>query len=139
MEAGLAIRCSLVRLITSKQSVSLEFSKLLAVRSHLCDKGLGQHTSQDHTDAQMTRPGNLSRACQKESIEVVRTSGLDDDWARLTGRTTQCKPRTCSSDWISYQAWECLGIPQEKLGNMAGEKDFLNTLLNLLHPQPDFR
>ena len=43
--------------------------------------------------------------------------------ARPTGRRPQGRPRTRWRDDISLLAWECLGIPQEELESVAGEKE----------------
>ena len=52
--------------------------------------------------------------------------------ARPTGR----RPRKRRSDYVSLLAWERLGIPQEELTNVAGEKDVRVPLLSLMPPRP---
>ena len=59
--------------------------------------------------------------------------------ARPTGRRPRGKPRTRWRDYISSLAWECLGIPQSELTDVAGERDIWGLLLKLLPPRPDFR
>lgn len=39
--------------------------------------------------------------------------------------------------YTSHLAWECLGIPQEEVENVAWERDDWNSLLSLLQPQPE--
>ena len=51
---------------------------------------------------------------------------------RPTGRKPQGRPRTCWRNSISLLAWECLGIPQEELQSVAGERDAQVSLLKLL-------
>jgi len=50
-----------------------------------------------------------------QALEVFR--------ARPTGRRPQGRPRTPWRDYISLLAWECLGIPQEELEGVIGERD----------------
>ena len=40
-------------------------------------------------------------------------------------------------DYISTLAWERLGIPQSELADVAGKREALETLLELLPPRPD--
>ena len=51
--------------------------------------------------------------------------------ARPTGKRHRGRPRTRWRDYISRLAWEHLGVPQEELENVAGERDVWNTLLGL--------
>ena len=43
--------------------------------------------------------------------------------ARTVGRRPRGRPRTRERDYISSLAWECLGIPQSELADMAGERE----------------
>ena len=56
--------------------------------------------------------------------------------ARPTGRRPRGRPRTRWRDYISLLAWEHLGIPQEELESVAGEKEAWRALLDLLPPRP---
>ena len=56
--------------------------------------------------------------------------------ARPTGRRPRGRPRTRWRDYISLLAWERLGIPQEELESVAGEKEAWRALLDLLPPRP---
>ena len=56
--------------------------------------------------------------------------------ARPTGKRPRGRPRTRWRDYISLLAWEGLGIPQEELESVAGEKEAWRALLNLLPPRP---
>ncbi len=71
---------------------------------------------------------------------MVWASGQDASWAPslevFWARPTSRRPGTRWRDYISYLAWEYLGIPPEELENIAGERDVWNTLLSLLPPQP---
>jgi len=58
---------------------------------------------------------------------------------RPTGRRPQGRPRTRWRDYISRIACERLGIPQNALGNVAGERGVWVNLLGLLPPRPDPR
>ena len=51
----------------------------------------------------------------------------------------QSKDQVRWRDYISTLAWECLGIPQSELVNVAGEREAWGPLLELLPPRPDFR
>ena len=53
------------------------------------------------------------------------------DWEEARGR-----PRTCWRNYISHLAWERLGIPQEELASVAGDKEAWRALLSLLPPRP---
>ena len=57
--------------------------------------------------------------------------------ARPTGRRPRGRPRTRWRDYVSRLAWERLGIPQEELDEVAGEREVWTSLLRLLPPQPD--
>jgi len=57
--------------------------------------------------------------------------------ARPTGRRPRGRPRTRWRDYISWLACERLGIPQNELGNVAGERKVWVSLLGLLPPRPD--
>ncbi|KAK0151566.1 putative uncharacterized transposon-derived protein F52C9.6 [Merluccius polli] len=57
--------------------------------------------------------------------------------ARPTGRRPQGRPRTRWRDYVSRLAWERLGIPQEELAEVAGEREVWASLLRLLPPRPD--
>ncbi|KAK0135552.1 hypothetical protein N1851_028597 [Merluccius polli] len=57
--------------------------------------------------------------------------------ARPTGRRPRGRPRTRWRDYVSRLAWECLGIPQEELDEVAGEREVWASLLRLLPPRPD--
>ena len=48
-----------------------------------------------------------------------------------TGRMPLGRPRTCWKDYTSHRAREHLGVPQEKLENIAGERHICAILLNL--------
>ena len=56
--------------------------------------------------------------------------------ARPTGRRPRGRPRTSWRDYISLLAWKRLGIPQEELESVAGEKEAWRALLDLLPPRP---
>ncbi|KAK0148447.1 putative uncharacterized transposon-derived protein F52C9.6 [Merluccius polli] len=58
-------------------------------------------------------------------------------WARPTGRRPRGRPRTRWRDYVSRLAWERLGIPQEELAEVAGEREVWASLLRLLPPRPD--
>jgi len=47
------------------------------------------------------------------------------------------RPRKRWRDYVSRLAWERLGIPQNELGNVAGEREVWVNLLGLLPPRPD--
>lgn len=42
------------------------------------------------------------------------------------------RPRTCWRDYIYHMAWECLGIPQEELEDVAEEKDIWAALRSMV-------
>ncbi|KAK0149127.1 LINE-1 reverse transcriptase [Merluccius polli] len=54
--------------------------------------------------------------------------------ARPTGRRPRGRPRTRWRDYVSRLAWERLGIPQEELAEVAGEREVWASLLRLLPP-----
>ena len=54
--------------------------------------------------------------------------------ARPTGRRPRGRPRTRWRDYVSRLAWERLGIPQEELDEVAGEREVWASLLRLLPP-----
>ena len=56
--------------------------------------------------------------------------------ARRTGRRTRGRPRTRWRDYVSW-ALERLGIPQEELDEVSGEREVWASLLRLLPPRPD--
>ena len=60
-------------------------------------------------------------------------------WARPTGRRPLGRPRTSWREYVSWLAWEHLGIPLEELDKVAGERGDWASLLRLLPPQPDPR
>ena len=51
-------------------------------------------------------------------------------------KDTLSRPRTQWRDYISRLAWERLGVPQEELMDVAGERSTWMTLLKLLPPRP---
>uniref|UniRef100_A0A8C2ZPF1 Reverse transcriptase domain-containing protein n=1 Tax=Cyclopterus lumpus TaxID=8103 RepID=A0A8C2ZPF1_CYCLU len=57
--------------------------------------------------------------------------------ARPTGRRPRGRPRTRWRDYISRLALERLGIPQNELESVAGEREAWVGLLNPLPPRPD--
>ncbi|KAK0138211.1 putative uncharacterized transposon-derived protein F52C9.6 [Merluccius polli] len=57
--------------------------------------------------------------------------------ARPTGRRPRGRPRTRWRVYVSRLAWERLGIPQEELDEVAGEREVWASLLRLLPPRPD--
>ncbi|KAK0147969.1 putative uncharacterized transposon-derived protein F52C9.6 [Merluccius polli] len=57
--------------------------------------------------------------------------------AHPTGRRPRGRPRTRWRDYVSRLAWERLGIPQEELDEVAGEREVWASLLRLLPPRPD--
>ncbi len=70
---------------------------------------------------------------------MVWASDQDASWVPsfggfpgTAGRRPWCRPRTRWSDYVSHLAWESLGIPQEELESVAGERDVWTSLLNLL-------
>ena len=48
---------------------------------------------------------------------------------RSAGRRPRATPRTRWRDYISHLAWEHLGVPQEELESVAGERDVWDSLL----------
>jgi len=50
--------------------------------------------------------------------------------ARPTGRRPRGRPRTRWRDYIALLAWERLGIPQEELESVVGEKEAWGALLS---------
>ena len=48
------------------------------------------------------------------------------------GRRPRGRPRTRRRDYISTLAWECFGIPQSELADVAGKREVWETLLELL-------
>ncbi|KAK0154376.1 putative uncharacterized transposon-derived protein F52C9.6 [Merluccius polli] len=52
--------------------------------------------------------------------------------ARPTSRRPRGRPRTRWRDYVSRLAWEGLGIPQEELDEVAGEREVWASLLRLL-------
>ncbi|PWA16842.1 hypothetical protein CCH79_00012754 [Gambusia affinis] len=56
-----------------------------------------------------------------------------------TGRRPKGRPRTRWRDYVSWLAWERLGIPPEELEQVAGEREVCASLLKLLPPQPDLK
>ncbi|KAK0139217.1 hypothetical protein N1851_005017 [Merluccius polli] len=57
--------------------------------------------------------------------------------ARPTGRRPRGRPRTRWRDYVSRLARKRLGIPQEELDEVAGEREVWASLLRLLPPRPD--
>ncbi|KAL4009643.1 hypothetical protein ACER0C_003495 [Sarotherodon galilaeus] len=59
-------------------------------------------------------------------------------WNRAcpTGRRPRGRPRTRWRDYISRLAWERLGVPPDKLEEVAGEREVWASLLRLLPPRP---
>ena len=57
--------------------------------------------------------------------------------ARPTGRRPRGRPRTRWRDYISRLAWERLGVPQNELESVAGEREAWVGLLGRLPPRPD--
>jgi len=57
--------------------------------------------------------------------------------ARQTGRRHRGRPRKRWRDYISQLAWEHLGIPQNELENVPGEKEVWVSLLGLLPTRSD--
>ncbi|KAL3973669.1 phosphorylated adapter RNA export protein [Sarotherodon galilaeus] len=53
-----------------------------------------------------------------------------------TGRRPRGRPRTRWRDYMSRLAWECLGVPPDKLEEVAGEREVWASLLGLLPPRP---
>ncbi|KAF7663362.1 hypothetical protein LDENG_00212460 [Lucifuga dentata] len=53
-----------------------------------------------------------------------------------TGKRPQGRPRTRWRDYISWLAWECLGVPQKELEGLAKDREVWAGLLNLLPPRP---
>jgi len=51
---------------------------------------------------------------------------------RPTGRKTRGRPRTRRRDYVSWLAWERLGVPLEELEEVAGDRDVWVSLLKLL-------
>ena len=64
---------------------------------------------------------------------------------RLPGEVFRAVPRVGdpgedpghAGETVSRLAWECLGIPQEELDEVAGEREVWASLLRLLPPRPD--
>ncbi|KAK0132083.1 hypothetical protein N1851_024332 [Merluccius polli] len=56
--------------------------------------------------------------------------------ARPTGRRPRGRPRTRWRDYVSRLARKRLGIPQEELDEVAGEREVWASLLRLLPPRP---
>uniref|UniRef100_A0A669C5T3 Reverse transcriptase domain-containing protein n=1 Tax=Oreochromis niloticus TaxID=8128 RepID=A0A669C5T3_ORENI len=57
-------------------------------------------------------------------------------WACPTERRARSRPRTRWRDYISRLAWERLGVPPDKLEEVAGEREVWASLLRLLPPRP---
>ena len=57
--------------------------------------------------------------------------------ARPTGRRPQGRPMARWRDCISKLVWECIGIPQNELENVAGEREVWVSLLGHRDPNPD--
>ena len=57
--------------------------------------------------------------------------------ARPTGRRPRGRPRTRWRDYISRLAWERLGVPQNELESVAGEREAWVGLLGQLPLRPD--
>ena len=55
-------------------------------------------------------------------------------WEEALGR-----PRTRWRDYVSRLAWERLGVPQEELVEVAGEREVWASLLRLLPSRPNPR
>lgn len=51
------------------------------------------------------------------------THSIEHNRDRQPGKRHRGGPRTRWSDYISHLIWELLRIPQEELGNVAGERD----------------
>ena len=62
-------------------------------------------------------------------------SGLD--YSFIYFNKPRGRPRTRWRDYVSRLAWERLGIPQEELDEVAGEREVWASLLRLLPPRPD--
>lgn len=58
-------------------------------------------------------------------------------WAGCTDRRLQGRHRTHCRDHVSSLAWEHLWVHQDKLENVAGERDVHVSFLDLLPLQPD--
>jgi len=126
------------RKLSWKSKLSIYWSTFVPT-PHLWSQDLGSDRKREFT---ATPPH------QKRSVEVVRGIWLG---CRLvaslwkfsryvpTGRRPRSIPRTHLRDYISLLAWECLGIPQEELESVAGERDIWVCLLNLSPPLPNFR
>ncbi|KAF7652554.1 hypothetical protein LDENG_00095270 [Lucifuga dentata] len=56
--------------------------------------------------------------------------------ARPTGKRSRGRPRTRWRNYISRLAWEHLGVPQEELEGLAGDREVRTGLLSLLPPRP---
>ena len=90
----------------------------------------------DRVRSFVIREGTQSRAAahlrKKEPVKVVRASGKDATWSLPSGGVP------CTSSWEEATlAWECLGIPQSELADVAGKWEVWETLLELLPPRPD--
>jgi len=70
---------------------------------------------------------------RKESAEVVHLVRMPP------GRRPRVRTRTKWRDYISHLGWERLGIPQEELESVAGERGGWVYLLDLLVLRPDLR
>ena len=57
--------------------------------------------------------------------------------AHPAGRRPKGRPRTRWRDYISWLAWERLGIPQSELVDVARERNVWGSLLELLPLRPD--
>ncbi|KAL3063618.1 hypothetical protein OYC64_000034 [Pagothenia borchgrevinki] len=57
--------------------------------------------------------------------------------ARPAGKRPRGRPRTRWRDYISWLAWERLGIPQSELVDVARERNVWGSLLELIPPRPD--
>ncbi|KAL3062470.1 hypothetical protein OYC64_002305 [Pagothenia borchgrevinki] len=100
------------------------------VRSSVTREGLGvEPFLLDIERSQFRWFGHLVRMPPGHPREVFQ--------ARPAGRRPRGRPRTRRRDYISLLAWECLGIPQSELIDVARERNVWGSLLELLPPRPD--
>ena len=85
------------------------------------------------------RPNVLDTRVRR-GAELSTDHHLVVSWLRWWGRTPIGeRPRTRWRDYVSQLAWERLGVPQEELVEVAGEREVWASLVRLLPPRHDPR
>ena len=74
---------------------------------------------------------------------LIRDASWTAPWGGVLGTShweeARGRPRTHWRDYVSRLAWERLGVPQEELVEVAGEREVWASLRRLLPPRPDPR